>query len=291
MTHDNKNMGKLIGINVNSPTASDIQEIVDMKMKGVRIEVEWSKIEQTEGVFNWENLDDIISMLEHKHLDIYATFYSTPLWHKPRTNSVPERKQWITFMKKVVERYGKRISVYSLWNEPNVKKFWNGTLEEYEMNILLPSAFCLLGCCLGAPELSMKQQNFHIWLDKMLKWKDVYSVLSLHVSGDSVEEIENLFSKGKFGWFSRVCRSWKPYNYWLKQIGKPVWITCIGWDTRKSGEKKQSDEYLKMLQFGIPSVDAIIVHELRDEFGVKQKWGILHEDGKEKTSAYMLLNA
>jgi hypothetical protein len=57
-----------------------------------------------------------------------------PAWasaHPPADNAEPANlDDWRTYVRTVVSRYKGRIEAYEIWNEPNLRDFWTGTLDQ-----------------------------------------------------------------------------------------------------------------------------------------------------------------
>src|SRR5580658_6509043 len=51
--------------------------------------------------------------------------------HPPADNAEPANlDDWRTYVRTVVSRYKGRIEAYEIWNEPNLRDFWTGTLDQ-----------------------------------------------------------------------------------------------------------------------------------------------------------------
>jgi len=100
----------------------------------------WSQIELSRGKYKWHNLDGAVSNAESKGMkDILMVLGTTPSWAAskvtspvyppyPGANSAPKNMaDWDTWVAQVVQRYKGRITSYEIWNEANLKMFFNGT--------------------------------------------------------------------------------------------------------------------------------------------------------------------
>ena len=102
----------------------------------------WSQIELVPGVFKWDNLEGALENAESKGMtDILYVLGTTPEWNAKKINetdypqpgaaSAPkDLEAWDAWVTEVATRYKGRISGYQIWNEANLKNFWNGTPEE-----------------------------------------------------------------------------------------------------------------------------------------------------------------
>ena len=130
--------------------------LVGMQIEGVEVEAwssapfgalrlwdngtAWSQIETSKGVFHWKNLDGAIANAHSKGMnDILMVLGTTPTWAAskvtdpvyppyPGANSAPKNmSDWDTWVRTVVTRYKGQISAYEIWNEADLKQFFNGT--------------------------------------------------------------------------------------------------------------------------------------------------------------------
>lgn len=136
--------------------------LVGMQVEGVEVEAwpsapfgalrlwdngtAWSQIELAKGEFKWDNLEGALANAESKGLtDILMVLGTTPEWAvkksavkkgqadypQPGAASAPANLQdWDDWVTAVVTRFKGRISGYEIWNEANLKNFYNGTPEE-----------------------------------------------------------------------------------------------------------------------------------------------------------------
>lgn len=102
----------------------------------------WSQIELEPGVYKWDNLEGVLENAESKGMkDVLMVLGTTPEWNAKEVNatdypqpgaaSAPkDLSAWDAWVTEVATRYKGRISAYQIWNEANLKNFWNGTPEE-----------------------------------------------------------------------------------------------------------------------------------------------------------------
>jgi GH35 family endo-1,4-beta-xylanase len=102
----------------------------------------WSQIETQPGVYKWDNLEGILENAQSKGMkDVLMVLGTTPEWNaetvgkddypQPGAASPPkDLKAWDTWVTEVATRYKGRITSYQIWNEANLKNFWNGTPEQ-----------------------------------------------------------------------------------------------------------------------------------------------------------------
>jgi GH35 family endo-1,4-beta-xylanase len=102
----------------------------------------WSQIELAKGDFKWDNLEGALTNAESKGMtDILFVLGTTPEWAATKVNesdypqpgaaSAPANlEDWDAWVTAVVEKFGSRINAYQIWNEANLKNFYNGTPKQ-----------------------------------------------------------------------------------------------------------------------------------------------------------------
>ncbi len=102
----------------------------------------WSQIELAKGEFKWGNIDGLLENAASKGMtDIMMVLGTTPEWAakalndadypQPGAASAPKNMaDWDEWVTAVVDRYADSFSSYQIWNEANLKNFYNGTPAE-----------------------------------------------------------------------------------------------------------------------------------------------------------------
>lgn len=104
--------------------------------------VAWRDVNPAPGQFRWDTLDAEIAQVEASGSRPMLVLGLTPQWAAanpnagdprwgPGTASPPKNNaDWQAYVQAVVDRYGKRIAAYEVWNEANLQTFWTGTPEQ-----------------------------------------------------------------------------------------------------------------------------------------------------------------
>jgi len=285
------------GINAHIPENRVLNKIKNAGIKWIRIDFNWYEIESSRGSFNWSEMDRVVNNSIERNLSILAILVYTPSWanNGKSKNYPPLKKQyWTNFVKRVVTRYKNKIKYWSMWNEPNLEKFWAGTLDEYVEKILIPGSKTAKSvdsaCKIVGPDLAhlvTEKEMWNVWLRGILrKAKDYLDVISHHiydVRGPSYifDKMEN--DQGPL--IPSVLRV-------LKEEGvdnKPFWITETGWATDEVGEEVQSKYYLEFLQ-GMRNrtyINKIFFYEIIDDPRPEiPKFGIIYSNYTPKKAYY-----
>lgn len=102
--------------------------------------VTWGQVQQAKNKYWWDGLDRAIGNANEQKASILYVLGSTPKWAASNKKqgtypnkgaaSMPKLKDWKTWVKAVVNRYGNSIDAYQIWNEANLKDFWQGTPKQ-----------------------------------------------------------------------------------------------------------------------------------------------------------------
>jgi hypothetical protein len=233
------------GINTEFQSEQLSDKVHDLGVGWARITISWYQVEFQKGAYDWSEPDTAIARAGARGIKILAILYGTPKWaNGGRSPNYPPRnsQDWRDFVFAVTAHYKDNPSVkaYSLWNEPNVDKFWRGSSFEYIDKILKPgykgTKSVKPTILIVAPELA------HVWVQQPEWWlwviapftSSYYDVLSLHYYPDAW-----------FSFESYLDDLIKPYR-----SGKPVWITEIGMECRatRCSDDSQSHAYLRFLK-------------------------------------------
>ncbi len=103
--------------------------------------VTWPDLEPSKGQWRFQNLDRSVALAEEHHANVMLTLGLTPRWASARPQEPSgyapgyaaeptDIEDWRVFVKTVATRYKGRIHIYEVGNEPNLKRFWSGTVDQ-----------------------------------------------------------------------------------------------------------------------------------------------------------------
>lgn len=158
-----------------------------MGVRWLRTDAVWPYIEKERGKLNWEPTDIMFKAAAKNKLNLLVTTQYIPKWaaqtpyHQYGENPVP--KEWHRFLKNLIERYGKYISCYEVWNEPDTPYHWTGGAETYLQHLkrshdtirkFAPKSLIALGGITG------HERNWRPFVTELLKlgggeYFDIYS--------------------------------------------------------------------------------------------------------------------
>jgi hypothetical protein len=121
--------GASIGGREGATLEAELAGIAATGARYLRIDVDWSAIEQERGTPDWSVVDRIVDGARTCGLEVIGLLAYTPQWARaPGTSdhSPPvDPSTFASFARAAVERYAQRgIKVWEVWNEPNLTFYW-----------------------------------------------------------------------------------------------------------------------------------------------------------------------
>lgn len=100
-----------------------------LRVKWLRVDLNWAAIEQTPGRYDWSGPDRIVAAAHRHGLRVLAVPAHSPLWatRVPGESKAPPKhlSAFTRFLKAAVKRYGPTgVRHWEIWNEPNLEVFW-----------------------------------------------------------------------------------------------------------------------------------------------------------------------
>ncbi len=97
----------------------------------LRVLIDWSRIEPVKGQFNWGYVDNAMRAAAAHNLRVLGLIAYTPDWARAPgsyfTAPPLNPADYARFATAVVDRYGKQVSSWEIWNEPNLPLFFGFT--------------------------------------------------------------------------------------------------------------------------------------------------------------------
>ncbi|MBS1153290.1 MAG: Cellulase (glycosyl hydrolase family 5), partial [Myxococcaceae bacterium] len=144
-----------VAVNGHLPSPADSASIKALGAASVRMDFNWFDFQPTASGFTWAYLDPIVDAARVEGLNIYATVAYSPQWAGISPSCVPhspdnalncdnkrpaDKTKWAAAVTAVVTRYKGKVECWGIWNEPNLRTFFDGTLQQFVDDIFLPAA-------------------------------------------------------------------------------------------------------------------------------------------------------
>lgn len=103
--------------------------------------VAWPDLEPTKNHWRFQTLDAYIALANQHHVGLILPLGLSPSWasarpfekstYQPGFAAEPRNiEDWRTYVRTVVRHCAGRVQAYEIWNEPNLKLFWTGTVDQ-----------------------------------------------------------------------------------------------------------------------------------------------------------------
>lgn len=225
------------------PFAYEFQRMGQGKATVFRFNLLWSQVEPSPGARNWGIYDRIFANSARGGVRLLPVLVGSPSFAAKRTQWPPKsskRKAFAAFAKEAVARYGRRGSFWAqsglpnkaprawqVWNEPNVRAYWNNKPNARQYAILLK----LIRKAVKSKDSKAKlvtgglpDTNFGIKAAKYLK--ALYKVKGVKKQFDAVAI--HPYAKDHKGVEGSARRA-RAIMDRMKDKKKQIWLTEIGW--------------------------------------------------------------
>jgi Glycosyl hydrolases family 39 len=103
--------------------------------------VAWPNLEPAKNRWRFETLDAYVALASEHHVGLVLPLGLSPAWasarpqekstYQPGFAAEPrDIEDWRMYVRTVARHCAGRIQAYEIWNEPNLKQFWSGTVDQ-----------------------------------------------------------------------------------------------------------------------------------------------------------------
>ncbi len=249
------------GVNIHfTRQTRDLDMIREAGFKIIRMDLTWSSVEKARGVYDFEKsgYDALTKGCADRGINIlYILDYSNKLYEEDRSVRTAEgRKAFAAFAEAAATRYAGKGILWEIWNEPNLKQFWNPqpSVEDYyrlveetapRIKAADPGGQVVAGATSQIP-MSWLEDCFKAGL---LKWIDV---LSVHPYRSKAPETVI----GDYSRLRELVKQYVPRGKEIPIISGEWGYSNINWDKSRLTEQQQAEYLTRMflvnLHQGIP---------------------------------------
>ncbi|MBI4977747.1 MAG: hypothetical protein HZC28_09705 [Spirochaetes bacterium] len=125
-------------------TVTDSHPWPAIPFKNLRLhdsDVSWNWLEKEKGKWNWDVLDNYLSLAAEHTIDLHYVLAFSPTWASARPGEIPiygkwwmgcaaeaaNIDDWRNFVRTVVTRCKGKVKYYEGWNEPDIRGFYSGS--------------------------------------------------------------------------------------------------------------------------------------------------------------------
>lgn len=249
------------GVNIHfARQGRDLDLIAAGGFKFIRMDLSWSSVEKARGVYDFEKsgYDALTRGCVERGINIlYILDYSNKLYEEDRSVRTEEgRKAFAAFAEAAAKRYTGRGILWEIWNEPNIKQFWNSqpSVEDYcklveevapRIKAADPGGQVVAGATSQIP-MSWLEDCFKAGLLKSI------DILSVHpYRSKSPETVIGDYAKLRV-----LIKQYAPAGKEIPIISGEWGYSSINWDKTRLTEQQQAEYLTRMflinLHQGIP---------------------------------------
>jgi hypothetical protein len=103
--------------------------------------VAWPNLEPSKDRWRFQTLDAYIALASQHHIGLVLPLGLSPAWasarpmekstYQPGAAAEPrDMEDWRTYVRTVARHCAGKVQAYEIWNEPNLKQFWSGTVDQ-----------------------------------------------------------------------------------------------------------------------------------------------------------------
>lgn len=123
----------------------DLDAMAATGARWIRIDFDWPSAQPTPTTFHWDHIDRVVSAARARGLEVLALPGYTPAWARPAgtTDKFPPTNpiHFATFVGAAAARYTNQgVTHWEIWNEPNIKSFWQPSPDVAAYTRLLVAA-------------------------------------------------------------------------------------------------------------------------------------------------------
>ena len=239
------------GVNIHfTGLPHDLHMISEAGFKFIRMDLAWSRIEQTKGIYDFKGSGYDSLTLGCKELGIrvlYILDYSNELYESDRSvRTEAGRKAFGDFTEAAAKRYTGKGILWEVWNEANIKQFWTPqpSVDDYCKLVEVtasrirnadPNSQVVAGATSGIP---------FEWLEGcfkngLLNWIDLLSVHPYR--SQPPETVIQDYAK-----LRRLIASYAPAGKQIPVISGEWGYSNINWDKSALTEQQQADYLVRM---------------------------------------------
>lgn len=96
----------------------------------------WNGIERERDHYDWTFWDNLVAQAQQKHIGLIPYVAYSPRWavrdDKEFWKQPPmDPQSYGDFMYRIASRYRGRVAAWEIWNEPDNRDYWTGTVEQF----------------------------------------------------------------------------------------------------------------------------------------------------------------
>ncbi|OHB72897.1 MAG: hypothetical protein A2Z25_03230 [Planctomycetes bacterium RBG_16_55_9] len=288
------------GVNIHfTGEPRDLDMIAEAGFKFIRMDLGWSRVERVKGVYDFDKsgYDALTNGCTKRGIQIlYILDYSNELYESDRSvRTQAGREAFAAFAEAAAKRYAGKGILWEVWNEPNLRQFWNPqpSAEDYCKLVEAVADRVRRADPTGQVAGGATSQIPLDWFEDcfkrgLLKWIDVLSVHPYR--SKAPETVVEDYAK-----LRELIQRYVPAGKEIPVISGEWGYSNLNWDKSRLSEQEQANYLVRMflvnLYQGIPvSIWYDWKNDGADPNEREHQFGTVRHDLKPK-AAYMAAKA
>ena len=273
----------------------DLDMIADAGFKLIRMDLTWALVEHDRGIYEFDKLgyDSLTEGCGERGIRIlYILDYGNTLYEKGRSvRTQAGREAFAAFAEAAADRYAGKGVLWEIWNEPNIKHFWDPqpSVEDYCKLVQLTAPRIKKADPSGLVVAGATSQIPFEWLEGcfkqgLLEWIDVLSVHPYR--SQPPETVAEDYAK-----LRSLVTQYAPQGKQVPIISGEWGYSNLNWDRTRLTEQEQAEYLARMFLINAyQGVNVSIWYDWRDD-GTdpnerEHQFGTVRHDGNPK-AAYL----
>lgn len=260
-----------------------------------REEFEWNRVELAKGRFDWVKFDRAVAVAEARNIELIGKLVYSADWASSAPLGTPAAdvryypparlEDYLGYVRATVERYKDSVSVWEVWNEPNLATFWRPAPDAGAYAEMLrqtyaiikeiqPESIVLNGGLAGFSESFMQP---------VLAAGAPFDGLAIHTYVNGAPET-GMFENWVSGAQSFLARNAPSRGLWITEAG---WSTCSDCSAGSRVTELQQAEYLsrsmvRAAMVGVLAYSWFSLTEYGPSGSLLDNYGLVEPDGRTK---------
>jgi hypothetical protein len=261
----------LAALSIAEPEAMEMVD--DLGVQLVRVEFRWDQIEPVRGEYNWERFDRVIKNFHYNGVEVLATINHVPAWAYSAESLTVDFE---IFLENFLGRYGNEISLYEIFNEPNLPGYgWPFSSDDINYDAKLyasvlvkaneiirqqnPEALIMIGGLSPDNDPGVFIKHLYEYVNPLC-----YDIFSFHPYGRGASLVE-------------VQQQWNDFLAENGDVDKPIWFAEFG-----TNDDATAEEVLLQVDAQLPQLGGVVWFSLRDLRPIGWNFGLVEYNWTKK---------
>lgn len=200
---------------------AELALVAQLRLSLVRFELPWALVEPAPSRRQWSRADTLVYGCLERGLIPVPILIWTPAWAARAENLPPCDIGWFAEFAAAAARRYSAVAHWEIWNEPNLTRYWGGSLADYAAGVLRA----------GAAAIRAESPRASVVLGSLAQGGGIREILAVERTAFDVAALHYYPPRRLAGWRGRPERAVSAFRTALSEAGLdriPVWLTELG---------------------------------------------------------------